>query len=100
MKKQTISSLKIEKDIELIPVFEEKHIYSVVHVAMNNLEQTVVAISGKPAVIYNNSIANDLFNNQKFIIGDDYGEVSTETFAMILNGIFENKIDIGANIDS
>ncbi len=33
----------------------------------NNLEQTVVAISGKPAVIYNNSIANDLFNNQKFI---------------------------------
>ena len=39
-------------------------------------------------------------NNQKFIIGDDYMEVSTETFAMILNGLFDGKIDIEANIDN
>ena len=39
-------------------------------------------------------------NGQKFIIGDDYMEVSTETFAMILNGLFEGVIDIEANIDN
>ena len=39
-------------------------------------------------------------NSRKFIVGDDYGEVSTETFAMILNALFEGKIEIEANIDN
>ena len=39
-------------------------------------------------------------NDRKFMIDDDYGEVSTETFAMILNTLFEGKIEIEANVDN
>ena len=39
-------------------------------------------------------------NNRKFTINDDYGEVSTETFAMLLNGLFDGVIDIEANTDN
>ena len=39
-------------------------------------------------------------NNRKFIIGDDYGEVSTETFAMILNDLFNGVIEIEARTDN
>ena len=35
-----------------------------------------------------------VINGDKYTINDDYGEVSTETFAMILNELFDESIKI------
>ena len=41
-----------------------------------------------------------VINGDKYTINDDYGEVSTETFAMILNELFDESIKIEATIDN
>ena len=39
-------------------------------------------------------------NGRKYVIGDDYGEVSTETFAMIFNESFSEDSTVTATIDN
>lgn len=41
-----------------------------------------------------------VINGEKYTINDDYGEVSTETFAMIINELLDDVIKIEATIDN
>ena len=60
----------------------------------NNLDQTVIAISGKPTIICNNKVTNNLFNNQKFINFRRMGSAALDC-AYVAAGRIDAAVGIG-----